>query len=204
MSRPLSIMRHSPQRVKASSQDSKDSGARIHPHKVDEVEASSQNPKDTSQSSKWIPVLTALIAMIGTIGVSFIAIVPQLRRGDVEKFERLEKELASLRENNVSTVNPKDGVSTSTDKKQTIRGTVMSKDGRQQLAGVEVYLLPEGKYLTYKTNDSGVFNFPEIPLGQYSIITRDSVREKSGRGLLDKLNGKMTVNGALIEYYVQQ
>lgn len=161
---------------------------------------SSENSKE-KQSSKVV-LITALMTAITTVGVSFIGIVPQLRRGDSETITELRKEFNLLKEksgNNVNTPTPV------MDKKMNIYGTVKTEDGKRELSGFEVYLLPEGNnLLTAKTDDRGVFNFKDIPAGTYSIIVRDSAHGNSGKGMLDESEDEVTVKGAKIKYRIRQ
>jgi hypothetical protein len=162
---------------------------------------SSQNPKDTPQNPK-AAIVAAVLTAISTILVSFIGIVPQLRRGDAEEIKALKEEFALLRDKTISHVPP-----ILLDKKLNVRGTVTTLDGRRSLNGVDVFLLPEGNnLLTAKTDDSGIFNLTGIPAGTYSIIIRDSTQGRSGKGLLDEAEEEVRFNlmGARVKYRIRQ
>ena len=159
-----------------------------------------QNPKDAAQNRKVV-IATGLITAITTIAVSFIAIVPQLRRGDAQQFERLQHEFNIFREQARAPA-----PSASPEKKLNIKGTVKTEVGGRPLAGVDVFLLPDGNnLLTTKTDDSGRFNLPGIPAGTYSIIIRDSTQGKSGKVLLDESENEIpvTMMGAKIKYLIK-
>lgn len=159
---------------------------------------------DSVQSPKVL-IVTALITAMTTIGVAFIGIFPQLRSGDVENLKKLQKDLETVKQQASITVNAKENTSTSPGKKMTINGTVRSEDGKRTLSGVDVYLLPEGNnLLTAKTDDTGRFTLQEIPPGIYSIIVRDSLNGKSGKGLLDDSGDEVKVIGASIKYRIHK
>jgi hypothetical protein len=178
MSKPLAIMKHHQQGV----------------------EASSRGPKKTSKNSKWIPIVTTLMGMIGTLGVSFIAVVPQLRHGDVEEIKALKQDLDQLKVKTVSAASI-----TSSDKKVWLHGIVQTEAGGKPLGGVDVFLLPDGNNLTTQTDDSGSFSLQGIPAGTYSIIIRDSTQGKSGRVRLDESGTEIPVKmmGAIIKYNIR-
>jgi hypothetical protein len=173
------------------------------------VENAAQKPaKDSSEASTGkqqnsrVVMATALMTALTTIGVSFIGIVPQLRRQDTDTIKELRQEFNLLREKSNASANTTPAVPY---KKISIHGTVRSEDGTRPLNGVEVYLMPEGdNLLTAKTDDSGVFNFTQIPSGTYSIIIRDSAHGKSGKGLLDEDGDEIRVIGAKIKYRIRQ
>jgi hypothetical protein len=154
--------------------------------------------KDSSQNPKMM-MITALMTMITTIAVSFIGVVPSLRRRDAQELDVLRQKVV----NQEPAPNPANN-SSSTDKKVTIQGTVTSKDGRQTLNGYDVYFLPEGNsQQTTSTDDSGKF-YKEMPPGTYSIIVRDSAKGASGKGILDEDYDKVGVQGATIHYRIKR
>jgi len=136
--------------------------------------SSTQNPR--------LILVTALITALTTLGVSFIGILPQLRRGDKEEVQP------------VGTTGPKTLI---------IRGTVRSDDGAQLLTGYDVYLLAAGNNLVTTTDDAGKFTFQGVPEGKYFIVVRDSSNGKSGRGFLDDLVGEVQMIGAKVKYRIQ-
>lgn len=163
---------------------------------------SSEHQKDKPQNQKVV-IATALMTALTTIGVSFIGIVPQLRRGDVETIQELKQDVNQLKQKTVPAETKAPPITL--DKKMNIQGRIRSEDGKRTLNGVEVYLLPEDNYrLTTKTDDSGVFNFQGIPAGQYSIIIRDSSGGKSGKGLLDESGEEIRVMGGVIKYRIRE
>lgn len=173
------------------------------------AENPSKPAKDSSDSTKEKPqnqravIATALMTAISTIAVSFIGIVPQLRRTDAATIQELKQDVNQLKQKSLLTLENKPTPGTS-DRKMNISGRIKSEDGKRTLNGVEVYLLPEDNYrLTTKTDDSGVFNFQGIPAGQYSIIIRDSSGGKSGKGLLDESGEEVRVMGGVIKYRIR-
>jgi len=161
---------------------------------------SSQTPKDASQSPR-VKLITAVLTCISTVLVSFIAIVPQLRRGDAEQLEKLRQEFTLLKEKAASPL-----PSLSSEKKLNVSGTVKTENGMHSLGGVEVYLLPDGNnLLTAVTDETGWFNLPGVPAGTYSVIVRDS-NGKSSRVYLKGLENEIKVKslGATIRYSIQQ
>ena len=155
----------------------------------------------TSPSGQHPKVLiaTALIAAVTTIGVSFVGIFPQLRNNDARKYEQLQQQFDDLKKANVPVPSP-------SDKKMTVTGTVFSApDRKRRLSGVEVYLLPDGNnLLTAKTDDTGRFSLRDVPLGTYSIIVRDSIAGRSGKGILDDAGDQVDLIGASIKYRIQK
>lgn len=164
------------------------------------VKDSPETAKDSSPNLK-VAMATGVMTLITTVAVSFIGIVPQLHRGETEKYERLQQEL-NLYKEKANAPAP----SVSPDKKLNIKGTVKTEVGGRPLAGVDVFLLPDGNnLLTTKTDDSGRFNLPSIPAGTYSIIIRDSTQGKSGKVLLDESENEIpvTMMGARIKYFIR-
>jgi len=161
-----------------------------------EPEPAAQNPR--------IVLATAAITVLGTIAVSFVGIVPQLRSGDKQAILALRKEFDEFKSKAATTTERPEGT-LSVERKQTINGTVRSDDGLRLLKGHDIYLLPEGNnLLTAKTDDAGKFTMPSVPLGVYSIIVRDSANGQSGKGLLDDDDDEVDVIGAKIRYRIQK
>lgn len=173
------------------------------------AENHTQPAKDSSDGNKEkqpnqrVVIATALMTAVTTIAVSFIGIVPQLRRGDAVTIQELKQDVNQLKQKSLLTLENKTTPATS-ERKMNIHGRIKSEDGKRTLNGVEVYLLPEDNYrLTTKTDDSGVFNFQGIPSGQYSIIIRDSSGGRSGKGLLDESGEEVKVMGGVIRYRIR-
>jgi hypothetical protein len=161
-----------------------------------------RNPAAASvpaQNSRVL-IITAIITAATTIGVAFIGVFPQLRNSDNKRYEQLQQEFADFRKKagNDGVVNPP------SEKKMSVSGTVFDEAAQKRLAGVEVYLLPEGNnYLTAKTDDNGNFTLSGIPYGVYSIIVRES-GGRSGKGLLDDAGDEVKVIGASIRYRIRR
>jgi hypothetical protein len=152
-----------------------------------------------AQNSRVL-IITAAITAITTIGVAFIGIFPQLRNNDAKKYEELQKQFADFRQN----LGNETGAKVAPEKKMSISGTVFDELAQKRLAGVEVYLLPEGSnYLTAKTDDNGNFALNGVPDGVYSIIVRES-GGRSGKGLLDDASDEVKVIGASIRYRIRR
>jgi hypothetical protein len=163
---------------------------------------SEEAPKDPSKSPKMV-IATAMMTAITTILVSFIGIVPQLRRGDTNEINALKQSFNELKQE--KTVSPLPSISA--DKKIDVSGTVMTKDGKRSAGGVEVYLLPDGNnILTARTDDSGSFNLPGVPAGTYSIIIRDPSDGMSGKVSLRMPQNEIEIKklGAKISYIIGQ
>jgi hypothetical protein len=165
------------------------------------VKNSPETEKDSSPNPK-VAIATGFLTLITTVAVSFIGIVPQLHRGEAQEIEKLQREL-NLYRMKANAPAP----SASPDKKINIKGTVKTVVGGQPLAGVDVFLQPDGNnLLTTQTEDGGKFNFPGIPAGTYSIILRDSVQGKSAKVQLDKPEDEIPVTrmGARIQYLIRE
>jgi hypothetical protein len=158
-------------------------------HDSPEPAKDSKNSKEKTQSSRVV-IATALMASLTTIGVSFIGIVPQLRRGDTETIRELRREFNLLRDKTSAT----DKSGPALENKLTIHGII--KNGTRPLDGVEVYVLPADKGLSMdKTNEEGVFNIPNLVPGTYWIIGRDTNSGNSFRTLVDKKEGDIVMKG---------
>src|SRR5262245_39060842 len=148
--------------------------------------SSTQNPR--------LILVTALITALTTLGVSFIGILPQLRRGDKEEVAQPKNERPA-------------GITGT--KTLIISGTVRSADGARLLTGYELYLSAPSNNLVATTDDAGKFTFQGVPAGAYHIVDRDSSTGRSGRGLLDELRGQedgvgeVDVIGAKVNYRIQ-
>jgi len=152
-----------------------------------------------AQNSKVL-ILTALITASTTVAVAFIGIFPQIRNSDAQTIQRLQDGMNELEKKLQSA-----GAGPAPEKKMNVNGTVYSAlDHKRTLAGVEVYLLPEGNnFLTAKTDDNGNFTLNGVPDGMYSIIVRESSGQ-SGKGLLDDDADEVSVIGALIKYRIRR
>jgi len=139
----------------------------------------------TAQSSAKVIVITSLISAVATIAVSFIAIVPQLRKGDLDELARLKKE-----------------TDITTSERWNIAGTLLKRENKP-VSNAEVYLLPAsgGENIT-ATDDTGGFIFRNMPLRPYWIVTRDTSSGSSNRVLMDAENkeGEVRLTESLIKY----
>ena len=163
-----------------------------------------EGPTSSTQNPKVL-LATAVITALTTISVSFVCIVPQLRSGDKQELEQLNKDFHEFRER-VGIIGTSGGDEATLDTRNTmiIRGTVRSDDGARLLTGYDVYLLAEGNnLLAATTDDSGKFAFQGVPAGVYSIVVRDSSNGRSGKGLLDAASGEVQVIGAKVKYHIQ-
>lgn len=160
------------------------------------AERTSETRKDSPQNPK-IMIITAAMTALTTIAVSFISVVPNLRRGDVAEIEVLKQKL-----NNIEKRRDKGNSPNSPDQKLIVHGTVVSKDGRT-LNGFDVYFLPEGKNLLTATTDDGGKFYKEMPAGKYSIIVRESVKGISAKGMLSEDENEIKLEklqGAIVNY----
>ncbi len=147
-------------------------------------------PQPGAAANPKVVIGTALITALTTVAVSFIGIVPQLRRGDKQELEKLKRE---------QPVKPE------VTKTMVVSGTLRSVDGTKPLSGYDIYLLPEGNnLLTAKSDDGGRFMFPSVPDSMYSIVVRDSSNGTSGKGLLDEPSGEVRVIGAKVRYQIER
>jgi len=166
------------------------------------AEHAPETPKDSSQKLKAV-VVTGLMTALTAFGVSFIGIVPNLRRGDRQDIYALTQKLNDIE----SRVHEQVNNSNAPEKKLTIKGIVKSKDGKQRLKGFDVYFLPEGNnLLTAKTDDAGTF-YKEMPPGAYSIIVREPIKGLSGKGMLFDNEGELPLEklqGAVVNYSINR
>jgi hypothetical protein len=153
--------------------------------------------QSTSTPNARIAIITALITVMGTVAVSFVAIVPKLRSGDAQTIEQLRQDVETLKKTGA-----KDN-SAPPVKRMTVNGTVRSKDGKQALNAVEVYMIPLESNLMGLTDDAGGFTINGIPDETYSVIVRAS-DGKSGRVLLEKGGHYMEVMGTSITYGIDE
>jgi len=160
---------------------------------------SAPNRKVAAPKRRVGKIGTGLITAITTIAVSFIAIVPQLRRGDAKQVEELKAQIISTQEQ-ANSARP----TISTEKKQNIYGTVLTEDGKGTLRSVEVYLVPAG--LTATTDvDDGSFNLQSIPAGAYSMIIRNSEGKSSRVNMVFPIDEKhLKQFRAKIKYQIEQ
>ena len=132
--------------------------------------------RDRKANRKWGWVKQLLTA-ITPVAVAFIAIVPQLRRGDANLIKDLQARAFSSQQ----PANPALPI-VPTEKLQSVSGILKGANGKPLLNGLEVSFVPPG--LTVKTDvDDGSFHvpaMPALPAGVYSMIIRNS-QGKSGR-----------------------
>jgi len=155
-----------------------------------------------SQSTK-IAVFTTLITCISTILVAFIGIFPQLREGDVNKIEALEKRL-----NNLAALYPATEPAQAAWK---IQGTLTNNNIEKKSLDAEIYLMPSSWSHFTTTDDNGAFSFTDVPPHTYYILIRkrDTDTKESRRLLVigpgeqaAAIDTHLTVNGAFVEYTI--
>jgi hypothetical protein len=150
-----------------------------------------------SRSSAVVIVITSLISAVATIMVSFIGIVPQLRKGDRDDIVKLTSRVDQLTRQIDSSSPPAGG------DRWTITGVVLKGDNRP-VSNAEVYLLPAtgGENIT-STDDQGGFVFENMPLRAYWIITRDNASGSSNRVLMGAENrdGEIRLTANTIKYH---
>ena len=150
---------------------------------------SASKENGNSQTPKTI-IITSMITAITTIAVSFIAIVPQLRKSDSQYIQKLKEQVVDLGEH-----------------AQASRGSYELKGqllGRNSvpLGKAEVYLIPAtGSEHMMTSDDGGNFVFDRIDSGPHWIVVRDPT-SMSTRGLIgdEKLAGRVPLVGVTIEY----
>jgi hypothetical protein len=151
----------------------------------------------SSQSSARTIVITSVISAIATIMVSFIAIVPQLRKGDRDDITRLGTRVDQLTKQVDTANSPPPG------DRWTITG-VVTKGDSAPVSSAEVYLLPAtGSENITATDDKGGFVFENMPLRAYWIVTRDNASGSSSRVLMggDNKDGEIRLTGNVIKYH---
>ena len=140
----------------------------------------------SSQSNAKTIIVTAIISAAATVLVSFIGVLPQLRKGDHDA--------------------PKQPVTASppaTGDRWTISG-VVTKGDRTPVSNAEVYLLPAtGAENITATDDRGGFVFENMPLRPYWIVTRDNSSGNSSRVLMgaDNKDGVIQLAGSVITFH---
>ena len=157
-----------------------------------------------SQTPKVL-IITALITAVTTILVAFVGIFPQLRGGDREAIKTLQDNVSQLTKR-LAVVDPREDPSAA-QKKMSVSGTVYTSSNKNAtLKGLDIYLLPDGYKLTTLADDGGQFTFPDVPVGDYSIILRDPPRGKSGKVRLDDPKEEISVAamGAWVKYHIQK
>lgn len=147
-----------------------------------------------SRAAIWVPIVTALVGAAATIAVSYIGIVPQLRKLDSEKIEALT---IKLRNQNLGA----SGLGGTF----TMSGTAFqSPHSNVALANVELFLLPAtGNDFMTTTDDNGAFQFRGIPNSRWWIVVRNtnSDGKPSGRFLLEpgNVNEEFSIMGASLK-----
>lgn len=165
------------------------------------VKDNPESAKESSSGSK-AAIIAAVLTAVSTILVSFIGIVPQLRRGDTEAIKLLRQDLDALKSKAAPSALP-----TPPEKKLNILGTVTTLDGKKKLPGVNLFLLPAGnRELAVQTDSLGEFIFEGVPAGRYSIIIQEPTQGKSGRGRLDEeqQDVDLALMGTKIKYRIRQ
>ncbi|HAM99053.1 MAG TPA: hypothetical protein DCQ26_10635 [Marinilabiliales bacterium] len=148
-------------------------------------------------------IITALISMVGTVLVSLIGILPQIRKKDALLIEENNKRIEELSQQ-IAQMNPgKEPEGTITIVGTTFRNNLKN----QPQSNIEIYLLPaSGSELVTTTDDAGKFTFSNVPNQDWWIIARNPLNEEksSGRSLIDtKENfGYLDISGAYIQYNI--
>jgi hypothetical protein len=143
----------------------------------------------SSQSNAKTIIVTAIISAAATVLVSFIGILPQLKKGDHDA--------------------PKPTATTSppaTGDRWTITG-VVTKGDSTPVSNAEVYLLPAtGAENITATDDKGGFVFENMPLRPYWIVTRDNSSGSSNRVLMggDNKDGVIHLTGSVITFHLSK
>ncbi len=156
--------------------------------------------KQSSQSSAKTILATTVITVVGTIMVSFIGIVPQLRKGDRDDIMKLSAKVDLLTKQRDGTNPPAPG------DRWAITGVVL-KGENTPLNNAEVYLLPAtGAENITSTDDKGGFVFENMPLRAYWIVTRDNSSGSSNRVLMGAENkdGEIRLTGTIIQYHFRK
>ena len=148
-------------------------------------------PKTTgnSQTSRTV-IITTIITAITTIVVSFLAIVPQLRRSDKEIIQKLENKVDAI-EKHAQT--PSGSFE--------LRGQVLGKAG-EPLGKAEIYLIPAtGSEHMATSDDTGNFIFAHLNSGAHWIVVRDRT-SMSTRGLIgrEQALGEVQLLGVTVKY----
>jgi len=150
-----------------------------------------------SRSNARVIVFTSLISAVATIMVSFIGIVPQLRKGDRDDIVKLNNRVDQLTKQVDAASSPAPG------ERWSITGVVLKEDSKP-VSNAEVYLLPAtgGENIT-STDDQGGFVFENMPLRAYWIITRDNASGNSNRVLMGAENreGEIRLTANIIKYH---
>ena len=150
---------------------------------------SASKENGNSQAPKTI-IITSIITAITTIAVSFIAIVPQLRKSDTEYIKKLKKQVVDLGEH-----------ARASSGSYELKGQLLGGNNAP-LGKAEIYLIPAtgSEHLT-TSDDTGNFVFDHIDSGPHWIVVRDPT-SMSTRGLIgdEKPVGKVPLVGVTIEY----
>jgi hypothetical protein len=144
------------------------------------------------QSSKTV-IITALISAVSTIVVAYIAIIPQIHKGDTDKIARLRAERDSLQQSSAKP--PLEKI--------TISGRIRTTEGGQPLTNSEIYLFPADNSFLLPLDPTGKFVFEHVPARRYSwIVLHDNVSERGRRGIMDSDSSVVALGDATVEYHI--
>ena len=134
-------------------------------------------------SRVWIPVLTSLISVIGTIAVAWIGVFPQIRQKDQTQIAKLYDDIAKLDTKLALYAPPESTVSS-----WVIKGSITRPSGAapRPVRNAFVALIPIGNAnRSQSTDDLGRFVFSDIPSGHYILMIAAQDTGLAERGIID-------------------
>ena len=116
--------------------------------------------QETTRTTATVPIITALIAAVGTVLVAFIGIVPQMRQGDRSTIDKLSKETDDLRKQVAQLKTPSEAL-------YKVRGRVKSKSN---VPVKDAVLYAASADDSAPLDDNGAFLFQNMSHKPYWVV----------------------------------
>lgn len=166
----------------------------------------------SGRGSVVVPIVTALIGVIGTVAVAWIGIIPELR----ENYQEQIDELQAAREADAKLIGELNNVVNRLQERLTadaepvetwrIRGRI-TRD-QQPVRNAFVALLPMDNAERLQSSDSqGVFLFTEVTPGSYLLLISASDTPLTERGVIDafdRTSSGLDLSTANVSYQVSR
>lgn len=145
-------------------------------------------------------VLPGLIAVIGSIAVALIGVLPELRKQDRETIAAQQRTLEEMRDRlgMESSVLDANG-------SWTISGRVGRRGTAHEPGEFELYLVPGNSYVS-RPGDDGRFSFDKVLPGSFFLIVRELGSNGTARALIspeDRM-GRLESQGTVVQYQVNR